>query len=293
MTRKMLSFILAIAVSRVALAAVEPVAHYKFDEAGQVSMEIAPAAFPDASGQGHELTRQGEPRFMAGGPEGRKAGSVQFDGVQDGFELKQALLRPGENFILEAWVQAKEANAPGLHGVVSHGDGARGYTIAQEGENWVAFIGGVGRMLLQPVKEGEWTHIALVFERGRLTGYVNTERVGTSGPSTGVTANFSIGDMGGGRERFAGLIHEVRLSTFAIGKFDPTRDFLVEAERVAEIREQSAAQRRARLEKLLQGVPMVEQLSVPRYDGDWLVHRPTTKSSVQVVDDGQGTPRWC
>ena len=270
-------------------ADLQVVAHAKLNEAGSITHEIGPAVLKDAAG--NALQRQGEPRHVAGAPQGRKAGCLRFE--KSGYVLKKALIGVSDPFVLEAWVQAEKADDPGLHGVVSHGDGARGYTIAQQGSRWVAFVGGRGAYPMGPVVSGMWTHLAMVAGGSRAGVYVNGERTGGFPGSTGVTANFSIGDMGGGKEHFAGLIHEVRLARVGPGGFDSGKDFLMDYARMEEIQRETIEKRKAKLRKMLEGVELADRIDVPRHEGDWLVQRCDRPSAFQVATAEDGASATC
>jgi hypothetical protein len=51
----------------------------------------------------------------------------------------------------------------------------------------------------------------------------------------------------------------------------------------------SAVQRKVRLKSIFKDITPVEQLNLPRYDGDWLVRRPDAASTfeVKLADDGR------
>lgn len=260
-------------------------AWYRLHEAGSVTHEVGPETLEDSSRGGLSLQRVGEPRFVAGGPPGRPAGSLRFGA--SAYRVAKVPALSGGGLLLEAWVQAESADAPGLHGIVSLGDGARGVTIAQQGRRWVAFVGGRGAFPIAEVRPGEWVHLAIVADGDDLSVWAGGRRAGRFARWTGLHPNFSIGDMGHRREWFTGLIHEVRLSTFAVGAFDPDEDLLIGREEVEKARRADRERIRA-VAKPRPGVRVVDDLSPNRSEVDWLVTEVETPARLLVHVDPDG-----
>lgn len=258
-------------------AETEVLAHYIPGEKGAVTFAAAPDTLEDKSGNGHDLIKEGNPLFFAAAPrrEGRSgAMSLLFNGETDWYSLDRALGSAADDFVLEAWARARRGDHPGLHGVASHGDGALGYTLAQQGDRWVAFVGGVGGTAMAPVAEGKWIHLAMAADKDSCRLFVNGRETGRFSRSPGLHPRFTVGDMGHGKEAFHGEIHEVRLSTFTKGGFDPGSDLLLDYGSIRKEKAREAKRRSALIDDLIRkrpGVKVVDDLAVKPADRDWLV----------------------
>jgi hypothetical protein len=277
-------------------AEVEVVAFYRLGASTpQVTDTGGPATLSDSGDKNHELKREGSPRFVASAPSipsAKSAGALEFDGENDAYFLNGALLGVTDRFGLEVWVNATEASAKGLHGAVANGNGARGYVLGQSGDRWVAFVGCVGPFDVGPVTPRQWTHLALVNDGRDLAVYLNGEKIRSASPTPGIEPWFRIGTAGRPEEHFKGLIHVVRVFTFAPNRFDPDRDFLLDNEWRQQLSEQHRAEQAAFVHRLCQaqpGVSVVRKLDLQPSPGDWLIAPPTQRVQLQVepADDGQ------
>jgi hypothetical protein len=274
MTTRLLQ-LFALSLALTGYAEVSEQAHYKLKAEG--------AVLKDVSGNGHDLGRAGDPQTVAEVPENRPGNSVTFNGKTDWYRLGRGVAGVGPNFVLEAWARAARVNDPGLHGVVSLGNGRGGYTIAQQDGRWVAFVGGTGGGDIGPVTAGQWVHLAIVRSASGNRTYLNGAATGTCGDFA-IQPTFTIGDMGHGKEAFDGAIHEVRLSTFASGAFDAETDLLLDPDIIRAVKA-------ARLKPLLElarpqpGVRAVTTLDPDWITDDWLVKPVTRTSGLQVAVD--------
>ncbi len=273
---------LSSSVAAVADAGVQPVAHYELGR-GAITYAAGPETLADKSGD-HDLARHGDPVFFADAPPHATGGSLKFDA--DWYGKSSAIGSAGDDFALEAWVKAARADDAGLHGVVSNGDGAQGYTIAQQGALWVAFVGGVGAFPMAEVSSDHWVHLALVADGADCKLYVDGREVGTFRRCAALRPSFAIGDMGHGNETFTGLIHEVRLSTFERGRFDPAADLLLDYDAVRKAEASARHDRAELIDGLTQphhGTRAVKEILVPPVAQDWLV-APVDRRSELLVD---------
>ncbi len=265
----------------------EPVADFKLTDPNALGQVQGPETLKNSAGARFALTRKGRPRYMNVPPDSDDGRALLFDG-RSSYVLK-AKLPIEKGFILETWCRAAKANDKGLHGVASMGDGGRGYSIVQQGSNWGIFVGGHGFVSAGPVKAGAWTHVALVFlQSGQGTVYLDGVKRVQAPSTSGMNANFSIGDMGGGREHFAGDISRVRLSQIGAKGFELKKDLLLDFSVIEKAQKESAAAAQKRIKAILKGVKTTDSIKVSRYDGDWLVKPPTTSSSLQVTPSNDG-----
>jgi len=265
-----------------ARADVESVAEYRLTDPDALGAVQGPERLPNRAGRRLPLLRRGDPRYFNLAPNADDGRALQFDGVDDAYALEGGIDPVPDQFVLEAWARAEEERAPGLHGVVSLGDGARGYSLVQSDDQWGAFIGGRGLVVMGPIVPGEWTHLALVHEAAGSRLYLDGVHVGEFPTSTGIHPLFTIGDMGHGKECFRGDIAAVRLSEIGPAGFDLEADLWIDQAQVEQEREERLAERKARIASILDGITPVERLDVPGFREDWLVRPPETTSTFQV-----------
>lgn len=290
--------LVAVALSALALACfaaaargeVKPVAHYHLThDQGAVRDTAAPEELASRVEGGPALKRSGSPKVMSDAPEPRRkafTGSVAFAEKDQCYRVEKGMV-PGDNWVLEAWANARQARAPGgYHAVVACGDGGSGFVLGQVDGRWELLVGGVGGFKLGDVKAGAWTHLAVVKSRGVVIAWVDGVRVPGRLPPPGKgPANFSVGATAPGREAFDGWVAEVRLSTFAPGAFEPAADLLLDTAKARKAHAAAVADRVALVERLAAAPGAV---AVTRFDerpagDDWLVKPPTTPASVQVL----------
>ena len=273
----------------IARAEIKVEAEYRLTDPQALGAVQGPAELENERGDRFALERKGEPHYFNIPPNVDDGRALQFDGEHDAYVLAGGLSNPPRYFVLEVWAQATNADAPGLHGVAALGNGARGYSLVQFGRQWGAFIGGRGFVPMGPVAKGRWTHLAMVLGLKGTKLYLDGFDVGAFPPSTGIVPNFSIGNMGGDKEFFAGDVAVVRLSSVGAKGFDPNTDLLIDRAKVEEALKEQLAQRKARIRTILQDITLVDRLNPLRFDGDWLIHSPNIRSTFQVkpADDGR------
>ena len=266
-----------------ARADVEAIAEYDLTDPHALGAVQGPAQLANEVGKRFTLVRRGDPAYLnlPRNPDDGRA--LHFDGGDDAYALEGGIDPAPPQFVLEAWARAEKGNAPGLHGVVSLGDGARGYSLVQSDDQWGAFIGGRGFVAMGPVLPGRWTHLAMVNQAGGSLLYLDGAPVGAFPPSTGIHPRFTIGDMGHGKECFRGDIAAVRLAKIGAAGFDLVTDLWVDQAEVAQERSEQLAERKARIASILEKITPVETLNAAGYGGDWLVRPPDTASSFQVA----------
>ncbi len=278
-----------------ARGAIELIADYRLG-AGmpQVTYAGGPEILRDETGKGQELRREGNPRFLASAPAApfaRGTGAMEFDGEHAAYVRKGALFGANDRFGLEVWVRAAEQSAKGLKGIVANGHGGLGYVLGQMGDRWVAFVGCVGAFDLGPVMPGQWTHLALVNDGRELAAYLNGERVRSAAPTPSVAPQFQIGTSAGPDEHFKGLVHAVRVFTFAPGRFDPAGDFLLDNEERLKTAQRRREEQAAFIRSLGQpqpGLVVVGKLDPTPAAGDWLIRPPGQPVRLQVEPAADG-----
>ena len=268
-----------------ASAQTQTLAHYELGQDGLVTYAAAAAKLIDRSENGFDLAVQGDPVFFASAPEHATGGSILFDGDGDGYVMPRAIGGAADDFVLEAWANAREAQADALQGVVALGHGGLGYSIARQGEEWLAFVGGIGPFSMGTLREGRWTHLALVAVDDDCSLYRDGRRVGTFRRAAGLAASFALGCIESGKHEFHGLIHEARLSAVVGENFDPARDLLLDHEGMRKRLEQDRQRQAALIAGLTSagpGVRVVSQLAPEAAEPDWLVHEVSHPVELQV-----------
>lgn len=277
-------------------AEVQVIAEYRLGAVTpQVTYTGGPATLPDAGGKEHELTREGNPRFVASAPSvpsAKGAGALSFDGEHDAYSRSNALFGVTDRFGLEVWANASEGSVNGLKGVVANGNGAQGYVLGQSQARWVAFVGCVGPFDIGPVTPGQWTHLALVNDGRELAVYLNGEKIRSASPTPAIRPFFRIGTAGLPEEHFKGLIHAVRVFTFAPARFDPEKDFLLDNDLRQQMAQQQLAEQVGFIRRLCQGQPgvsVVGKLVTQPSHSDWLITPSPRPVQLQVepADDGK------
>jgi hypothetical protein len=278
-----------------AQAEIEVIAEYRLGASTpQITYTGGPETMADAAGRNHELKRQGNPRSVASAPSVPSAqgvGALEFDGTNDAYVRASALVGRTDRFGLEVWVNAAEASVKGLKGVVANGNGALGYVLGQSGNRWVTFVGCVGAFDIGPVTPGRWTHLALVNDGQELAAYLNGEKIRPVSPTPKIEPVFRLGTAGLPEEHFKGLIHSVRVFTFAPGQFDPDNDFLLDNKLRQKVAQQNRAAQSVFIRSLCQvqpGVSVVTKLDIQPAPSDWLIAPPTRAVQFQVEPAGDG-----
>lgn len=284
---KTLAALLAFALPLAASAAVQAQAHYNLKGASGIRDTAAPEIWKSLTPGGPDLVRQGSPKVMSNGPEARWQefdSSIKFEEPSQCYSVAKNLVS-GDNFVVEVWAYALKGNAGGWHAAVANGNGASGFLMGQNDNQWSVLVGGIGNVNLGPVQPETWTHLAVVKNGGQVTGWLNGLKISTL-PDLGFgVQNFSIGATAPSNESFNGWVAEVRYSTFKPGQFDPTEDFLLDNKKLNAIRAADIAER-AKLVNSLLATPGV--LNVSKFDeqpatADWLISPPATKATVQVL----------
>lgn len=283
------SLILALALAQPLLAEVQPLAHYNLQGEGGVRDTAAPATLAGQVKDAPALNRQGSPKIMSNSPEPRRQvsdSSIKFENDDQCYSTGKNLAS-GDRFVVEVWAYATKGNDAGLHAVLANGNGGSGFLIAQNGDQWQVFVGGVGGTSIGKVTPEKWTHLAVVREGGTCSAWIDGVRAGDLPGLGGGAANFSLGASAPGKESFHGWISEARVSTFKPGDFEVT-DFLLDQTKMKALKEADLAERARFMEGLLQtdGVKVVKEFVEKPATSDWLIDPPTQPSSIQLrVDD--------
>ena len=271
-----------------ASAKVNPVWHYNFGKAGNVTYASAPEQISPSVGKG-ALAAVGNPVFYADAPGDKKLrgeGGILFDGKDDGYRLGQALGSASENYVLEVWVKPRLNTTEGrIEVVVSNGNGKNGYVIVQKNDQWIAISGGQMTVEIGEAVKGVWTHLALVLDEGKGTVWQDGKQTGTFRPTKELSPNFSIALSDKGDEAFYGEIYEVRYSTFKSGKFDPSADFLLDYKELKRQTQADLERRKAVVAQIQApglGKESVSEFSQARQAADWLIQPVTEPCRMQV-----------
>lgn len=272
-------------------AAVQPVAHYNLAGVAGIRDTAAPELWRSVVPGGPDLVRHGSPRVMSSSPDCRRNvadAAVKFESPDQCYSVARNLAG-GDNFVLEAWVYALAANDPGWHAAVANGHGGLGFLLGQLGGQWAVLVGGIGSTNLGAVQPATWTHLAIVKQRGQVSGWLNGRRVTALPALGGGVANFSLGATAPGKEPFGGWLSEVRYATFKPGAFDPAADFLMDNHQLQVLQAAERAERAKLIDSLLAtpGVRPVTAFDEQPYAADWLLTPPATAANVQVLP-GEG-----
>jgi hypothetical protein len=198
----------------------QQVAHWKLDD-GQGAIAN------DASGHNHVADLRGATWEQ----KGIKGGALNFNSVNKDY----AQVRTPSPFIMTttmticAWIKPLGEGTPGIGGVIickefeyilaRWGDGSIRFAFANNSPGW----GWHNTGYIAPLDQ--WTHIALVYDKGAVKMYANGKEVTFPVPYTGVGAigsfNARINDLRiGGRQftpqHFHGLIDEVHIFNYAL-----------------------------------------------------------------------------
>lgn len=275
-------------------AAVTPLAHYNLKGKGGIRDFLAAEKIVDKTGKSPALERQGSPKVITDSPAHRRVeydSSVKFEAADQCYSMPKNLVG-GDNFIIETWVYAMEANAPGFHAALANGDGRSGFLLSQKDDHWSLLVGGVGDYPLGKVEPRKWTHLALVKSGGEVSGWLNGVKVRDRLPKIGGGfANFSIGATRPGMEPFNGWVAEVRYSSFKPGEFDPLADFLLDNPKIKARHDLNLAKKQGYIKAIASapGVRQVKKLDEKPYTKDWLITPPKTPASIQVRPNKDGT----
>jgi hypothetical protein len=280
-------FLAAFAAS--ARAEVQVVAQYNLHGLAGIRDTAAPEALKSIVPGGPELMRSGSPKIMSNGPDCRRAdydSSIQFTAPDQCYRAARNLAA-GENFVVEVWAYAAKATDDGYHAVLANGNGGSGFLLAQQGDHWVVLVGGDGTTALGKVQPQTWTHLAIVKDRGRATGWIDGKRVSHLPGLGGGAENFSIGATAPGKEPFHGWIAEVRVARFRPGKFDRATDMLLDAKKAKSDQVEHVRERARTIAALMAtpGMKVVEKFDEQPTQADWLISPPKLHASVQIVAD--------
>ena len=262
-------------ISGSAHAKVNPIVHYNFGKAGNVTYAVAPEEVTPIKGTGG-LSSVGRPLFYADAPSDKAAkgqGSILFGGKEDGYIASSSLGSATGNQVLEVWVKARGTKGD-RQVVVANGNDKAGYTIAQQGQNWILDSGGSGVVKIGEVVKGQWTHLAAIVDNGQGSVWMNGKKIETFRPTKELANHFSIAVSDEEKDFFHGEIYEIRYSTFTKGEFKPEADFLLNYKALKQKDENRKAERKALVNQLQTpglGKEIVTDLSEELQSKDWLI----------------------
>ncbi len=276
---------------------VEVLAHYELGQGGSITYESAVPTLENLVQDGADLDRIGQPVIYADAPrrEAVPQTSVLFREAGQRYEGADHIGRASDALFMEVWVkvQGQEAlDTDGrLRGIVANGNGARGWVIGQIDDNWVMFIGAIGRVDIGRIVPDQWVHLAAVNIGGSGALFLNGERAGSFSVGGDFNDGFSIGTSGNPSESFEGLIHAVRVGR-ALPDFDIMRDTLLAGSDLAQIAQLRSEELRryfmARVDNIIkerEGSRLVERINHPFVGQDWLVEPVNQAAEMQVHYD--------
>ena len=274
-------FLVAVSICLEGSASVTPVADYKLTDRDALGQVLGPEQLMNSVGSRYTLARLGEPRYMNIPYDQAEGRALLFNGKSSYF-LERGIPEITDDFVMETWCRAAKQEDVQWHGVVAHGDGGRGYCIVQHGSMWGVLVGGIGFVPAGSVVKGQWVHIAAVVSQKENYIVLNGERVASFGRAKVIKPSFAVGDCGNGKEFFSGDIARVRLSRIGKDGFDPELDLLIDLSVVEDKKKETRAAVMARIQSVLKDIAKQEDLSIPRFEDDWLVKTPTIASSLRV-----------
>ena len=280
---KKLLFFLLIVFCFDANSQLSVIAHYNFAHTGNISNTLATDEVNDIK-SGIRLSPKGHPIFYADAPQYKLHdgnGSVLFNGQGDGYETNKISGNPEENMILEVWVKAGTLDHGDDHlgqirPVVALGNIKEGYTIAQQGSQWVLVSGGQGIFSIGNVVKDLWVHLAAVKDGENCTLWMNGEKTGTFRSTKSFAKGFSVGMAEYGNGSFNGGIYEVRYCTFKQGRFNPGSHFILDSRKLKAFGERKLAERRELIKSFEApgvGKKIVGSLSANLQMKDWLINK--------------------
>ncbi|MBW7990632.1 MAG: LamG domain-containing protein [Planctomycetes bacterium] len=210
MSKRLISFVLVLGLVLTSMAgAADPdlVAHWKFDDGSGTTLF-------DSSGNGHDGTLVGDPKWVPG----RLGGALEFDGDGDFVELENNTdFDIPVNITITCWIKVNQFDKT-WQAIVTNGDGSWRVHRSSSSNNIAWGSSGLSPTDLTgttDVSTGEWFHIAAVYNGTQKLLYINGN-LDASSDSTGNINNSTYGvnigenDQATGRY-FDGLIDDVRI----------------------------------------------------------------------------------
>jgi uncharacterized Zn-binding protein involved in type VI secretion len=226
MIRCVNGLVAAALVAATAQATVLTVSYHRLGEAdpGAVAGAAVGETTVDSGGSAN-LTRVGEIAPVYATDTGVAGSTLSVEMVSGGFVQATPVVTLGDNWGLEAWVQADSAE--GVSALVYNGNsGNSGMGLYKYGGGFIGLLGGVAFVGNEPINPGVWTHVAIVVASGQTTFYANGVPLATAGAPRVPAGTFNVGirpDLG---EAFQGRIDEVRVFSFEPDQFT-TDDLLL------------------------------------------------------------------
>jgi|GEM_PF-1251877 len=212
-----------------------------FDEDSLVSNGGELVEVKDLSGNGNDAlvnTQGGEPAITgapSGPPEvvdGRFGKALYFDGTNYLEVMTSEILETTDQITLEAWVNP-EVLSTGADNMTVLTKDCSYYMVLRENGFLASYHYGVEppgyHLSMQPLQDGEWTHVAITYDGNNVTLYINAQvdaeisaggEIQVSGcvdpQSIGIGCEVRTPERGEPNQRFfQGAIDEVRISDIA------------------------------------------------------------------------------
>ncbi|UCD49049.1 MAG: discoidin domain-containing protein [Phycisphaerales bacterium] len=189
-------------------ASADLVGHWAFDE-GQGTTAY------DSSGNGHHGTLQGDPQWAVG----KINGALEFDGDGDYVEVPDhESLQLWERFTLAAWIYQMESRSSRIIDKIGAGT-ANGPHLDTHPGTTLRSCSGTCISSTADYTLGEWHHVAVTFDDGDMTLYIDGIIAGEGSvpsPLAGNTLPLRIGAASDGGSLFHGLIDDAAVFSHAL-----------------------------------------------------------------------------
>jgi hypothetical protein len=271
-------------------AQTKTIAYYQTGKNSAVTYVAGPQSLTGSAPGQPVLEKAGNPLFFASAPElpGNKVkGSLLFREPADLYASETAIGSVSDDFVFEVWASPSKAEDKGLHIAAANGTGSNGYAIGQQGGRWVAVAGGETVPFTLKLTT-TWTHLAVVAQGKEVRLYLNGKLVNKASRAVRYGAGFTIGNSKDGKQPFRGMIYAVRYSLIQQGKFDETRDLLLDYKQQKVTLANEEKEREAlhqHISRAGYGTRTVTEFDQSEKPQDWLIKPTNAKSALQVLPD--------
>lgn len=143
---------------------------------------------------------------------------LRFDGIDDHLSFTNSPLQGRTEFTIETWFRSEDMSSPAnFRSLFFNGGTGFGFGVLSGN---LALRGGGSTQPIAPIVNDRWYHLAVVFDNGNLTTYLDCRRVDRQGGiSPSLASNFFLGQVGSspGIENWQGRIDEFSVYGYARG----------------------------------------------------------------------------
>lgn len=143
---------------------------------------------------------------------------LRFDGIDDHLTFTSSPLQGRSAFTIETWFLSEDTSAPPIFRSLFF-NGGTGFGFGVNSGN-LALRGGGSTQSIAPIVNNRWYHLAVVFENGNLTTYLDCQQVDRQTSITpSLASNFFLGQAGSspGPGNWQGRIDEFSVYDYARG----------------------------------------------------------------------------